>query len=65
MPIHSSTTSRTRASPRVASTRSGNTGVALAMVAAKVGTTRLIDNVELTFPEPDLGDGEAAPSDVG
>ena len=42
-----------------------HTGPALAMVAAKVGTTRLIDNVELTFPEPDLGDGEAAPSDVG
>ena len=28
-------------------------GPALAMVAATVGTTRLIDNVELAFPEPD------------
>jgi pantoate--beta-alanine ligase len=28
-------------------------GSALAMVAARVGTTRLIDNTELTFPEPE------------
>ena len=29
-------------------------GPALALVAATVGTTRLIDNVELTFPDPEL-----------
>ena len=31
-------------------------GPALAMVAATVGTTRLIDNVELSFPGPELVD---------
>ena len=31
-------------------------GPALALVAATVGTTRLIDNVELTFPDPELVD---------
>lgn len=29
------------------------TGAALALVAARVGTTRLIDNIELTFAEPE------------
>ena len=28
-----------------------HTGPALAMIAARVGSTRLIDNVELTYPE--------------
>ena len=41
-------------------------GQALAAVAARVGTTRLIDNVELTFPElslpePDLTDAVPVP----
>ena len=31
-------------------------GPALALVAATVGTTRLIDNVELAFPDPELVD---------
>ncbi len=29
------------------------TGQALLLVAARVGTTRLIDNIELTLPEED------------
>jgi hypothetical protein len=41
-------------------------GQALAAVAARVGTTRLIDNVELSFPElslpePDLTDAVPVP----
>jgi pantoate--beta-alanine ligase len=36
-------------------------GPALAVVAATVGTTRLIDNAELTFPESDLGGPSAVP----
>lgn len=44
------------------------TGPALAVVAARVGTTRLIDNTELTFPEPEVAepdhDGHADPEPV-
>ncbi|HEY5979635.1 MAG TPA: pantoate--beta-alanine ligase [Microlunatus sp.] len=36
-------------------------GPALALVAATVGTTRLIDNIELTFPESDLVEPDAVP----
>jgi pantoate--beta-alanine ligase len=42
-----------------------HTGPALAMIAARVGSTRLIDNVELIYPEPETpADPDAHPPAV-